>query len=83
MGYSDVPIPRKLDPLDWWRRGENGWRRAYGHDLLETQLSFSLHDSYSRPALYAIQLHLYPNEMMQETIDGVMKSPVYWLRLRK
>ncbi len=38
---------------------------------------------FESAGLYAIQYHLYPDELMAKSINGIIKSPIYYIRVEE
>ena len=69
-------------------RLQTGWTSTDQDGQIINRRSFCFNntDRYEKKSLeeglYLIQYHLYPSRLMSENVQGIMKSPVYYLRVR-
>ena len=72
------PLPMRVDEKI------NGFGSSSKADgVFITEQIFHVNHANLSPGLYALQYHLFPDRLMAETADGIIKSDIFYLRLRK
>ena len=77
--------PTEINSLDFTEKDKQygGSRISSSDEGVVKEMAFRPNLNVYQPGLHALQFHFYPDKLMMKTADGIMKSPVYWLRVRK
>ena len=79
----DSPLPKKelIFNSPQLLSGGSSSNKAFSN--IVTEASVSGQASFLSIGFYALQTEFFPDRLMMKTADGIMKSPIYYLRLRK
>ena len=80
---SKISIEEQASKFTYSDYIENGMSSSSGSNKVIEKATFRHEASFYESGLYAIQFHYYPDDLMVKTVDGIIKSPIYWLRVKE